>query len=57
MRIYGYNNIDIPEKINSTPSIPLLKNNHIVQQKISNHLVSLRIYEMINNSLTKDLYI
>ena len=57
MRIYGYNNIMIPEKINSTPSIPALKNNHIVQQKISNHLVSLGFYEMINNSLSKDLYV
>ena len=56
MRIYGYNNILIPEKINSTPSIPILKNNHNVQQKISNHLVSLGFHEMINNSLTKDLY-
>jgi phenylalanyl-tRNA synthetase beta chain len=57
MRIYGYNNILIPEKINSTPSIPALKNNHTVQQKISNHLVSLGFHEMINNSLTKDLYV
>ena len=56
MRIYGYNNILVPEKVNITPSIPLLKNNHNVQQKISNHLVSLGFYEMINNSLTKDLY-
>lgn len=57
MRIYGYNNISISDKINSTPSIPVLKNNHNVQQKISNHLVSLGFHEMINNSLTKDLYI
>ena len=57
MRIYGYNNILIPEKINCTPSIPALKNNHTVQQKISNHLVSLGFHEMINNSLTKDLYV
>ena len=57
MRIYGYNNILIPKKINSTPSIPALKNNHTVQQKISNHLVSLGFHEMINNSLTKDLYV
>lgn len=56
MRIYGYNNILIPEKLNSSPSVPTLKNKHTVQEKISNHLVSLGYYEMINNSLTKDLY-
>jgi phenylalanyl-tRNA synthetase beta chain len=56
LRIYGYNNIEIPEKINSSPSIPKLKTNHSVQQKISNHLVSLGCYEIMNNSLVKREY-
>jgi phenylalanyl-tRNA synthetase beta chain len=56
LRIYGYNNIDIPEKINSSPSIPKLKTNHSIQQKISNHLVSLGCYEIMNNSLVKREY-
>ena len=56
LRIYGYNNIDIPEKINSSPSIPKLKSNHSIQQKISNHLVSLGGYEIMNNSLVKREY-
>ena len=47
LRIYGYNNIDIPEKINSS---------HSIQQKISNHLVSLGAYEIMNNSLVKREY-
>ena len=56
LRIYGYNNIEIPEKINSSPSIPKLKSNHSIQQKISNHLVSLGCYEIMNNSLVKREY-
>ncbi len=56
LRIYGYNNIDIPEKINTSPSIPKLKSNHSIQQKISNHLVSLGGYEIMNNSLVKREY-
>ena len=56
LRIYGYNNIDIPEKINSSPSIPKSKTNHSIQQKISNHLVSLGGYEIMNNSLVKREY-
>ena len=56
LRIYGYNNIDIPEKINSSPSIPKLKSNHSIQQKISNHLVSLGGYEIMNNSLVNREY-
>jgi phenylalanyl-tRNA synthetase beta chain len=56
LRIYGYNNIEIPEKISSSPSIPKLKSNHSVQQKISNHLVSLGCYEIMNNSLVKREY-
>ena len=56
LRIYGYNNIEIPEKINSSPSIPKLKSNYSIQQKISNHLVSLGAYEIMNNSLVKREY-
>ena len=56
LRIYGYNNIEIPEKINSSPSIPKLKSNHSIQQKISNHLVSLGCFEIMNNSLVKREY-
>jgi len=56
LRIYGYNNIEIPEKINSSPSIPDFKSIHYFQQKISNHLVSLGAYEIMNNSLVKREY-
>ena len=56
LRIYGYNNIDIPEKINSSHSIQQKISNHSIQQKISNHLVSLGAYEIMNNSLVKREY-
>ena len=56
LRIYGYNNIEIPEKINSPPSIPKLKTSNSIQRKISNHLVSLGSFEIMNNSLVKREY-
>ena len=56
MRIYGYNNIEIPTKINSSPSLTTFKNSYSLKQKISNHLVSLGFFEMMNNSLIKDTY-
>ena len=43
-------------KTNSSPSMPKLKSNHSIQQKISNHLVSLGGYEIMNNSLVKREY-
>ncbi len=56
MRIYGYNNIDIPKKINSSPSLTAFKSRHSLEQKISNHLVSLGFIEMMNNSLSKESF-
>ena len=56
LRIYGYNNIPIPEKFNASASIPELKNLHSIQKKISNHLVSIGGFEIMNNSLTKKEY-
>ncbi|MAJ05973.1 MAG: phenylalanine--tRNA ligase subunit beta [Crocinitomicaceae bacterium] len=56
MRIYGYNNIEIPNKINSSPSLTTFKSRHSLEQKISNHLVSLGFMEMMNNSLSKESF-
>lgn len=56
MRIYGYNNIEIPKKINSSPSLTSFKSRHSLEQKISNHLVSLGFMEMMNNSLSKESF-
>ena len=57
LRIYGYNNILIPEKINSSPSFNPTKNHINLQQKISNHLASLGCLETLSNSLTKTSYL
>ena len=57
LRIYGFNNILIPEKINSSPSFTPTKNHVNLQQKISNHLASLGCFEALSNSLTKSTYV
>jgi len=57
LRIYGYNNIDIPNKIeyfqHSKPKPTLQK----LQKLISTYLASNGFFEMINNSLTKGDYV
>ena len=56
LRIYGYNNIEIPNHINyfqhSQPETTLRN----LQQKISTYLANNGFYEMINNSITKREY-
>lgn len=56
LRIYGYNNIEIPEilsyNINVTPSLSA----QYVKQKITNWLVDNGFFEIMNNSLTKSNY-
>lgn len=58
LRIYGFNSIEIPEKLNYT----LLSKSELMNQKvkyketISNWLSSNGFYESINNSLTKSDY-
>jgi len=57
LRIYGYNNIDIPTEIryfNHSKSEHTLKN---LQKKISTYLANNGFYEMMNNSITKGEYV
>lgn len=56
LRIYGYNNIDIPKKINSSPTFAPVKNSAALKQLISNHLSSLGGFEILSNSLSKKSY-
>ena len=56
LRIYGYNNVIIPEKINSTPSFTPIKNTTAVEQKLSNYLTACGFNEIMNNSLTNAGY-
>tara|TARA_B100001287_G_scaffold70393_1_gene58027 strand:- start:32180 stop:34615 length:2436 start_codon:yes stop_codon:yes gene_type:complete len=57
LRIYGYNNIEIPKKINSSPTFSNIKNKVVLQQLVSNHLTSLGGFEILSNSLTKKSYV
>ena len=56
LRIYGYNNIEVPNEIryfkHSKPSPALQK----LQKTVSRYLADNGFYEMVNNSLTKGEY-
>lgn len=56
LRIYGYNEVEIPNKINSSPTFTNVKNKVALQQLISNHLTSLGSFEILSNSLSKTSY-
>ncbi len=51
LRVYGFNNIPIPEKVNFQPSV--IDNNapNKVKAKISNYLANIGFNEIMNNSL------
>jgi len=53
LRIYGYNNIEIPQAVHSTLVYSDKPDNHKVVNTIANQLVSLGFNEIMNNSLTK----
>jgi len=52
LRIYGYNNVIIPPKINSSPSFTPLRNSISTQKKVSDYLSARGFNEVLNNSLT-----
>ncbi len=56
LRIYGYNNIPLPKKMNS--SLPVFNNESDLawQQKLSYYLSAQGFNEILNNSLTKSIY-
>ena len=56
LRIYGYDNIAIPSRIHASISRAVKPNADLLQQKISDMLVSNGFYEIMNNSLTKSAY-
>ncbi len=57
LRIYGYNNIEIPEKVNLSVNIRQKPDPEKVQNIISDYLVGQGFVEIMNNSLTKSEYI
>ena len=56
LRIYGYDNIAIPEKINATLNVVAKPDPEKLKRNISIMLASNGFYEIMNNSLTKESY-
>lgn len=56
LRIYGYDNIAIPTRINASISRTNKPDANKLQQKVSDMLVANGFYEIMNNSLTKAAY-
>ncbi len=57
LRVYGYNNIEIPEKVNSSVSLRQKPDLEHIQNIVSDYLVAQGFVEIMNNSLTKSAYI
>lgn len=56
LRIYGYNNIPLPLKMNSSLPVFIAESDLAWQQKLSTYLSAQGFNEILNNSLTKALY-
>lgn len=57
LRIYGYNNVEIPTQLKSTISSPTDSDrNHRLQDIVSEQLVGSGFNEIMNNSLTRSAY-
>ncbi|UCE93884.1 MAG: phenylalanine--tRNA ligase subunit beta [Flavobacteriaceae bacterium] len=56
LRVYGYNNIAIPEKIKTSVSSSERWTKEKIEQRAAGFLVSNGIYESMSNSLTKPEY-
>lgn len=56
LRIYGYNNINIPSKINVSINVSEEPNFDKIQHHIADMLSANGFYEIMNNSLTKSSY-
>jgi len=57
LRVYGYNNIEIPKKINTSISSSNKLSVEKIENIAANYLVANGIYETMANSLTKASYI
>jgi phenylalanyl-tRNA synthetase beta chain len=56
LRVYGYNNIGITNKLNASISNTSKFESYKVENIIANQLVGQGFYEIMNNSLTSDKY-
>lgn len=57
LRIYGYNNVPLPEKLNSSINQFPNPDPEKVQQVVSDMMAGMGFLEMLNNSLTKPAYV
>ncbi len=57
LRVYGYNNIEIPEKLNTSISYSTKNSVEKIENIAANFLVSQGVYETMANSLTKPEYV
>lgn len=56
LRVYGYNNIGITNKLNASISNTFKIENHKIENIVANQLVGQGFYEIMTNSLTTDKY-
>jgi phenylalanyl-tRNA synthetase beta chain len=56
LRIYGYNNIDFPDKVHASLNYVQRPNKEMVRERTAERLVALGFSEIVNNSLTKERY-
>ena len=56
LRIYGYNNVGVRDKLSSSISYSNKQNNHKIENMLANQLVSYGFYEIMTNSLTTGKY-
>lgn len=57
LRVYGYNNIAISNKLNASISNSTKKEQHIIENNLANHLVSLGFFEIMTNSLSAEKHV
>ena len=56
LRIYGYDNIEFPEKLNTSLAYGVKPNPEQLRRRIAEQLTAQGFYEILNNSLTKVAY-
>ena len=56
LRIYGYDNIEFPEKLNTSLAYSPKPNPEALRRRIAEQLTAQGFYEILNNSLTKVSY-
>ncbi len=56
LRIYGYDNIEIPQKVNASLNVSPKPDKELIQNTIADMLTANGFYEILSNSLTKSAY-